>query len=85
MTAQEELSCGKKVVRGNIGLPQNRAEGPFRQVPRVIGDSAVALGAGVIPDLVAAGRLAVELKAIFLSRLTTWRYVCPASLPISCL
>jgi len=41
---------------------EDGAERAFRHVAGMIGDGGVAVGGGVVPDLVTAGGLAVELK-----------------------
>jgi hypothetical protein len=57
----------------NAGLFENRAQGAFRHVARVVGNGGETLGCRIVPNLVAASGLAVELKPNYFSRLTISR------------
>jgi hypothetical protein len=53
----------QEIVRLDTGLSQNGPQRAFRQVSGMVGDGGVAIGLGIVPDLVASGRLTVKGKA----------------------
>lgn len=50
-------------LRLDAGLLEDGAQGALGHVAGMIGDGGVAAGTRVVPDLMAAGGLAVELQA----------------------
>ena len=50
-------------LRLDAGLLEDGAEGALGHVAGMVGDGGVAAGTRVVPDLMAAGGLAMELQA----------------------
>ena len=56
------LSGLRKFLRGNPGLFQDGSQSSLRKGSGMMGDGGVSIAAGVIPDFMTAGGLAIKSK-----------------------
>lgn len=62
MRAWDSPACGQEFRYRYPSLRENGAEGSLRDVAGVVGDRCVSLGSGVVPNLMASGRLPIKVK-----------------------
>ncbi len=56
------LAGVQEVVWGDVCLSEDRPEGSLGKLTRMVHEGCITIGTRVVPDLVAPGSLAVELK-----------------------